>query len=268
LGLVYGASSSRRATLPPSCYKAGVNKKTAERVYGLAAALATFEQRPESVLSIAHTKDVRRALADMLRQAARRRIAYREVEAEALADMAESVHHEGVCLLVRPAPAFDVEALASRVPGPGLLVALDEVSNPHNLGAVLRSAAYFGARGVIVSADRKLTAAARRVAEGGAEHVPLASVPSLSVALRKLAEHDFAILGADTRAEVQLHALRWPERTVIVLGHERTGLTAETRAACRTLVRIAGTQAVDSLNVSVAAGVLLSSYAQQHGWDA
>lgn len=245
-----------------------MTKKAAERVYGLAAALATFEQRPGSVLSIAHTKELRKPLADMLREAARRRIAYREVEPEALADMAESVHHEGICLLVRPLPALDVEALARQVEGPGLLVALDEVSNPHNLGAVLRSAAYFGVRGLIVSADRQLTAAARRVAEGGAEHVPVASVPSLPAALRRLADHDFAVLGADTRAKVQLHALRWPERAVIVLGHERTGLTAETRAACKTLVRIAGTRAVDSLNVSVAAGVLLSSYATQHGWDA
>jgi len=244
-----------------------VNKKAAERVYGLAAALATFEQRPDAVLSIAHTKDVRRTLADMLREAARRRIAYREVEPDALAEMADSVHHEGVCLLVRPAPALDVEALARSVKGPGLIVALDEVSNPHNLGAVLRSAAYFGVRGLVISEDRKLTAAARRVAEGGAEHVPLASVPALPAALRRLADHDFAIFGADTRAKVQVHALRWPERAVIVLGHERNGLTAETRAACRSLVRIAGTDAVDSLNVSVAAGVLLSSYAGQHGWD-
>jgi RNA methyltransferase, TrmH family len=246
----------------------GNKKAAAERVYGMSAALATFGRRPESVLSIAHTKDVRKPLADLLREAARRRIAYREVDAEELAGMADSVHHEGICLLVRPAPALDIETLARHVGESGLLVALDEVSNPHNLGAVLRSAAYFGACGLIVNADRKLTAAARRVAEGGAEHVPIASVPALPAALRRLADHDFAIFGADTRAKVQLHALRWPKRAVIVLGHERTGLTAEARAACRTLVRIAGTDAVDSLNVSVAAGVLLSSYAAQHGWGA
>jgi TrmH RNA methyltransferase len=139
------------------------------------------------------------------------------------------------------------------------------VQNPHNLGAVLRSAAYFGARGLIVSADKKLTAAARRVAEGGAEHVPVVSVPSLPVALKAFADHELAIIGADTRAPVQLHTLKWPKRAVLVLGHERDGLSKPVRTACNTLVRIAGTGAVESLNVSVAAGVFLASYARQHG---
>ncbi len=239
-----------------------MTKKNAERVYGLSAALATFAARPESVLSIAHSKDARKPLRDMLREAARRRIAYRELDDDALADLTESVHHEGVCLLVRPLPPVGLEELGARS---GLLIALDDVGNPHNVGAVLRSAAYFGARGLILGGDRKLTAAARRVAEGGAEHVLVAVVPALAVALRQLADHDYAIFGADTRGRVALASLRWPARAVLVLGHERTGLTAPTRAVCRTLVRIEGTGVVDSLNVSVAAGVLIASYAQQHG---
>jgi TrmH RNA methyltransferase len=244
-----------------------VKKQAADRVYGLSAALAAFERGPERVVSIAHTREVRHELADMLREAARRRIAYREVEADAIAQMADSVHHEGVCLLVRPAPALDLRELAKTIEDKGVLVALDDVQNPHNLGAVLRSAAYFGARGLIVGADRKLTASARRVAEGGAEHVPVARVESVASALKILADHDFAIVGADTRAKVKLGALKWPKRSVIVLGHERTGLGKPVRAVCTTLVRIAGTDAVESLNVSVAAGVLLASYSQQHGWS-
>jgi TrmH RNA methyltransferase len=246
-----------------------VNKKPArpkaERVYGLSAALAAFAQRPEGVLSIAHTPEVRRQLADMLREAARRRIAYREVDEEALTNMAESVHHEGVCLLLRAEPAPTLEQLAARVGAQGVLIALADVQNPHNLGAILRSAAYFGARGVVVSQDRKLTAAARRVAEGGAEHVPITPVEDLPAALRSLADHEFTIVGADTRAKLELGSLRWPKRAVLVLGHERDGLSGPARAACKTLVRIAGSPAVDSLNVSVAAGVLLASFAQQHG---
>jgi TrmH RNA methyltransferase len=246
-------------------YKAGVKKQSAERVYGLSAALAAFQQRPELVMSIAHTPDVRLELADMLREAARRRIAYREIEADALAQLADSVHHEGVCLLVRPAPVLELSDLAKRAGDQGLLIALDDVQNPHNLGAVLRSAAYFGARGLIVSADKKLSASARRVAEGGAEHVPVVNVPNLPAALKELADHEFAIIGADTRARVQLHALKWPKRVVLVLGHEREGLSKSVRTVCNTLVRIAGTEAVESLNVSVAAGVMLASYAQQRG---
>lgn len=231
-----------------------------ERVYGVSAALAAFAQRPELVVSIAHTLEARHVLADMLREAAKRRIAYREVEDDALAQMADSVHHEGVCLLVRLAPMLELSELAERVGDAGLLVALDDLQNPHNLGAVLRSAAYFGARGMLIGADKKLTPAARRVAEGGAEHVPVVSVPSLPTALQAFADHGFAIIGADTRAQLELHAFKWPKRVVLVLGHEREGLGKPVRDACSTLVRIAGAQTVESLNVSVAAGVLLASY--------
>jgi RNA methyltransferase, TrmH family len=245
-----------------------VKKQAAERVYGLSAALAAFEQRPEQVISIAHTRDVRREVADMLREAARRRIAYREVDDDALAEMADSVHHEGVCLLVRTERGMELGELVERTGDRGLIVALDEVQNPHNLGAVLRSAAYFGAFGLLVAADKKLTPSARRIAEGGAEHVPVVSVASLPSALKLLADDGFAIVGADTRAKLQLRTFKWPKRAVLVLGHEREGLSKPVRTACNTLVRIEGTQAVESLNVSVAAGVLLASYAQQHGFEA
>lgn len=248
-------------------YKPRVKKQAAERVYGLSAAFAAFEQRPDRVISIAHTPEVRREIGDMLRAAARRRIAYREVDAEALAQMADSVHHEGICLLVRVEPGLELEDLIERANARGLLLALDDVQNPHNLGAVLRSAAYFGVRGMLVSADKKLTPSARRVAEGGAEHVPIVSVAALPSALQKLSDDGFAIVGADTRAKVSLRAYKWPERAVLVLGHEREGLSKPVRTVCSTLVRIEGTKAVESLNVSVAAGVLLASYAQQHGHD-
>jgi RNA methyltransferase, TrmH family len=240
----------------------------AERVYGLAAALAAFEQRPEAVVSIAHTAEVRRPIAPMLREAARRRIAYREVEEPELGKLADSVHHEGVCLLVRPRRPLDSGELIERVAERGLLLAFDDVQNPHNIGAMLRSAAYFGVCGAILSERLrpKLSAAARRVAEGGAEHVPVAIVPALAPALRELADAGFGVVGADARARLPLAELSWPKRAVLVLGHERTGLSSETRAACRALTRIDGTDAVDSLNVSVAAGVLMASYAQRHGF--
>lgn len=240
----------------------------AERIYGLAAALAAFERRPDAVLSIAHTPEVRRPIASMLREAARRRIAYREVEDAELGKLADSVHHEGVCLLVRPYRPLDSAELIERVAEAGLVLALDDVQNPHNIGAMLRSAAYFGVCGAILSERLrpKLSAAARRVAEGGAEHVPVAVVPELVPALRELADAGFGVVGADARARLPLAELSWPRRAVLVLGHERTGLTPETRAACRVLTRIDGTDAVDSLNVSVAAGVLMASYAQRHGF--
>lgn len=220
------------------------------------------------MISIAHTESARRPLADLLREAAKRRIAYNEVDDETLSRMADSVHHEGVCLLVRPLPAATTSDIAARAKDGGLVVALDGVDNPHNVGAILRSAAYFGVAAVVAaSADDKnpVTAAARRVAEGGAELVPIARPARLDVALRELKDHGFAVIGADARGSVRVSELGWPERAVLVLGHERHGLSSDAQKLCDTRVRIPGTGAVESLNVSVAAGVLIASYVGKHG---
>lgn len=238
-----------------------------QKVYGLSAALAVMAQRPEQVLRIAHTQAARKALAPALREAARRRIAYREVGEEDLSRIAGSVHHEGVCLLaVQPEPP-DVATLARRAAPSGLIVALDRVRNPHNVGAILRSAAFFGAAGMVLAGESgkrgNLGPAAVRVAEGGAEHVPVASVAELPPALRELARAGFSIVGADAHAERTLASLSWPERAVLVLGSEDLGLAAAVRAACDVTVRIDGGGQVESLNVSVAAGVLLSSFASR-----
>jgi TrmH RNA methyltransferase len=233
-----------------------------ERVYGLAAALAVLRNRPEQVVNIAHTANVRRALGSALSDAARRKIAYREVGDEELARMAGSVHHEGVCLLVRERALVSLAELARRAEPSGLLVALDRVTNPHNVGAVLRSAAFFGVPGMLLADTERplLTAAATRVAEGGAEHVGVAHVAALVSALGELRSSGFVVVGADASAEVTLPALRWPTRVVLVLGSEDQGMSAAVKQTCDQLVRIDGGGAMESLNVSVAAGVLLASY--------
>jgi len=223
-------------------------------------------QRPDQVLSIAHTRAARKPLAGALREAARRRIAYREVDEEELSRIAGSLHHEGVCVLARELAAPDLETMARRTEPRGLIVALDGVQNPHNIGAILRSAAFFGAVGLVLAGQRGARAdglppAALRVAEGGAEHVGVLRVPDLVTALRQLAQAGLSIVGADAHAERSLAALRWPPRAVLVLGSEAAGLAPEVRAMCDVTARVVGRGALESLNVSVAAGVMLASHA-------
>ncbi|HEX4353483.1 MAG TPA: RNA methyltransferase [Polyangiales bacterium] len=243
----------------------GAEREKTERVYGLSAALAAFERRPDAVISIAHTKEARRAIAELLREAASRRIAYREVDAEELARMAESIHHEGICLLMRRREPPSLERIVQALGTRGFVLALDGVQNPHNVGAILRSAAYFGVGALIYAGedDKPLAPAARRVAEGGAERVTIARVPQLSAALRTLADRGLTVIGSDSRAKLRLDAYRWPARSILVVGHEQTGLSAEVRAVCATTLRIAGVDGMDSLNVSVAAGVFMASFAAQ-----
>lgn len=236
-----------------------------EKVYGVAAARAVLERRIGDVIRIAHAAELRRALGPVLREAAARRIAYEERSDEDLAKIAGSVHHEGICLAVRPRRVRSVEWLARGGQGAWrCAVALDDVGNPHNVGAIVRSAAFFGADALLVEgpADRApILPAAVRVAQGGAEHVEVVRADALAPALRALASAGVAVIGTDVRGARPLGALRWPPRAVIVLGSEGEGMRREVREACTALVTIAGSDAVESLNVGVAAGVLLHAWA-------
>jgi TrmH RNA methyltransferase len=235
-------------------------KEATEKVVGLAAAFAVMRVRPRDVLNIAHSKVARKELAELLREAARLRIAYRELPQEDLDALSETVHNEGVCLQVRQRPEATLDVLARAIRSEGLVLALDRVENPHNIGALLRSAAFFGASGLLVSGVRKraLTPSSVRIAEGGAEHVPVCAVASLAPALRAFRETGVAIVGADAHRGESATQFRFPPRAVLVLGSERHGLSPELEAVCTDFVHIRGTDAVESLNVSVAAGILLA----------
>ncbi len=237
-----------------------MNRDATEKVVGLGAAYSVMRVRPRDVLNIAHSKNARAEVSDLLREAARLRIAYRELPQEDLDALSETVHNEGICLLVRQRPEATLDLLMRAITGEGLILALDRVENPHNVGALLRSAAFFGASGMLVSGTRKraLTPSVVRVAEGGAEHVPVCAVPQLAPALAELRRVGAAIVGADAHRGESATRFRFPPRTVLVLGSERHGLSPDLEAVCTDLVHIRGTDAVESLNVSVAAGILLA----------
>ncbi|UJR78646.1 TrmH family RNA methyltransferase [Sandaracinus amylolyticus] len=240
-----------------------------EKVYGIAATRAVLTGRMGDVIRIAFSASLKRELAPALREAAARRIAFEERTDEDLAKIAGSVHHEGICLAARPRRVLDVDALIGWRDARAIL-ALDDVANPHNVGAIVRSAAFFGAGALLVEGptDRApLTPAAVRVAQGGAEHLAMARTERLPDALRKLAARGFAVVGADVRGARPLRELRWPERVVLVMGSEGEGLRHAVLDACTDRVVIEGTGAVESLNVSVAAGVLLASWASTRSRD-
>jgi TrmH RNA methyltransferase len=242
-------------------------QKQVERVHGLSAVLAVLARRPEDVLRIHHSKAARMPLTEALRTAARLRIAYEEVSDEQLAEISGAAHHEGVCALIRPRPLPTLETLVRRATPSGLVLALDGVDNPHNVGAVLRSVAFFGAAGLLVAdaARKALPPSAVRIAEGGAEHAPVVHVAALGPALRALRERGLTVVGTDSHAGIPLHALHWPERAVLVLGAERAGMSEDVRAACELVTCVEGSGAIESLNVAVAAGVLLASHASGAG---
>ncbi len=229
-----------------------------ERVYGLSAAIAAFRARPELVARIAHTEEQRYELREMLREAAKRRIAYREVPPHELSKMCDSQHHEGVCVWLRRGQARSVADAIAAVGQRGAILALDAVENPHNVGAIVRSAAYFGLPAVIVQTldGRPLSASALRIAEGGTELVCVVAVASLRDALAELRSKGFEVLGTDAHDGRPIADHVFKARACVVLGNERDGLSDPVRLLCNGLVAIPGVDAMDSLNVSVAAGIV------------
>lgn len=231
---------------------------------------AVLVLRPRDVLNIAHTREARPGVGDILRCAAQHRVAYRELPQPDLDRLADTVHHEGICMLARARPVPTLRDLLARLNEPGFVLALDRVDNPHNVGAILRTAAFFGAHGLMVAAGAHtgLTPAMVRIAEGGAERVPVLFTPDLAAALGTLAAQGVAVVGADGAAPETTAELAWPARCAIVLGSERSGISEGVRRRCQRQVRIDGTGHMESLNVSVAAGILMASRACAQGTGA
>ena len=142
------------------------------------------------------------------------------------------------------------------------LMILDQVTDTRNLGAIIRSAAFFGCQAVLVMKRRQtlLTQAAVSTAQGGFAHVDFVAVTNLSRLIRDLKEHEFWIIGADVNGEDIASIRRDFEKIVLVLGAEDTGISENVRKHCDLLAKIPSKSGLDSLNVSVAAGIFLFEF--------
>jgi tRNA G18 (ribose-2'-O)-methylase SpoU len=237
-----------------------------EVVYGLRAGLAVLAVRPDDVLQVACSPRSGAEAMAALRDAEERGIPCAELPDRDLEQLASSPHHEGLVVTTRgrswATPRQLTEVL---VANRGVAVALDRVRNPYNIGAILRTAAFFGVDAVILGAmapSPDLASNAVRVAEGGAERVILCRTPDLGETLSRMKTRGIRVVGADAHAKEDALSFRFPRPSVLVMGHEREGMTGRVAAQCDALVRIAGSGAIESLNVSVAAGVLIGQLAR------
>jgi RNA methyltransferase, TrmH family len=232
----------------------------AELVQGLRAGLAVFARRRDDVLRVMHARPVRHEVADLARWAASRRVPCAEASDAELDRFAGSTHHEGLCVLARPRRWASTQELADALAyGQGAAVALDRVRNPYNVGAVLRSAAFFGLTGALLGAPAPgpdLAPTAVRVAEGGVEHLLLARTTDLADTLARLRARGARVIGADGHAATSALGFRFGRPAILVVGNEREGLGERVRAQCDAVVAVKGSGKMESLNVGVAVGVL------------
>lgn len=234
------------------------------RLYGLNAVEAVFRQRPQAIRKLWLTGARIPALKPLLAWCVQQRVGYRVVEDADLERLAGSSHHEGVVAdVLRSAPLPLQDWLGALAPGaPALAIWLDGVGNPHNFGAILRSAAHFGAAVLLPDgSDMVVSGAAARVAEGGAEAVPLVQLPESRAAQARLRQAGFMLAATVVRGGEDLFAFPLPPRLVLVMGAEGQGMDAGLAAACDRRLSIPGSGAVESLNVAAATAVFLSHWA-------
>ncbi|WP_040864557.1 23S rRNA (guanosine(2251)-2'-O)-methyltransferase RlmB [Nocardia exalbida] len=223
---------------------------------------------PATALYVAVGTENDDRLTESVRMAADTGISILEVPRTDLDRLSANGLHQGVALQVPPYRYAHPDDLLDRARGaaePALLVALDNISDPRNLGAVIRSVAAFGGHGVLIPQRRSasVTAVAWRTSAGAAARLPVARATNLTRTLKDWASQGVQIVGLDAGGDTTLDDFDGGDPTVIVVGSEGKGLSRLVRETCDAILSIPMAGPVESLNASVAAGVVLSEVARQ-----
>jgi 23S rRNA (guanosine2251-2'-O)-methyltransferase len=187
-----------------------------------------------------------------------------------LTGLSDDDKHQGECVFAKPRRVFAEHEL-ERLGEGHLVIALDQISDPQNLGAMLRAAAFFGADAILLLKNRsaELTPKVARIAVGGAEFVDVYRVINLARSLDTLRGYGYWVYGMDERGERTLRETEFDSQVVLVVGAEGQGLRQRTRTKCDALVRIpGGREGVESLNAAVATAVALAEIAARRPADA
>ncbi|MEP7247668.1 MAG: 23S rRNA (guanosine(2251)-2'-O)-methyltransferase RlmB [Gammaproteobacteria bacterium] len=242
--------------------------KNVETIYGLHAVRSLLARQPQRVIAVrvASSRDDPRGreIEDLARKSGR---PVQRVDARSLAQALGDVSHQGVAADIEPLAPWNEDDLltALQTAVNPLILVLDGVQDPHNLGACLRTADACGALAVVVPKDRaaQLNATARKVAVGAAETTPVVAVTNIVRTLKLLKEAGLWVVGADADGPKFAYEADLKGGTVLVLGAEGAGMRQLTQQTCDFVVRLPNLGAVESLNVSVAAGMLLYEAVRQ-----
>ncbi len=239
-----------------------------EIIYGMHAVDALLERQPERVIEIFALKgrDDER-LNDILEKAREWGVSVQLMQRKALDDKSDDGQHQGIVARIKATKQLtenDLDNCLAGVDAPFILI-LDGVTDPHNLGACLRSADAAGVHAVVVPKDNSagLTPVVRKVACGAAESVPLIQVTNLARTMRSLQEKGIWIYGTAGEAEQSIYDCKLAGGMALAMGAEGKGLRRLTREHCDELIKLPMAGSVSSLNVSVAAGICLFEVVRQ-----
>lgn len=240
-----------------------------EIIYGIHAVKALLERDPQRFLEVFVMKGREdRRLLPLLQQLEEGGIRVQVAQRQWLDEKVEGAVHQGIVARVKPGRQYqenDLPDLLASLDHPPFLLILDGVTDPHNLGACLRSADAAGIDAVIVPRDRsaQLNATAKKVACGAAESVPLIRVTNLARTMRLLQEENIWIIGTAGEADHSLYQSKMVGAMALVMGAEGDGMRRLTREHCDELISIPMAGSVSSLNVSVATGICLFEAVRQ-----
>lgn len=234
------------------------------KVYGRHACLKVFEKRPQDIIRAYVTRDGVFEYKSLMKYLADQKLAYHVVEKEEIDNVTRATHHENICLVVKTKRVPEVKEVLS-TKGRSLILCLEEVENPHNLGAIMRSAAHFGISAILYEAKVPvaLTASAFRTAEGGAETVPAVHLQNWNDVLELAKKNGYKTFATSSHEGESLFKIDFPEKTLLFLGAEREGLSDKLLKKMNQLISIPGTGEVESLNVSNAATAVLTEWYRQ-----
>jgi 23S rRNA (guanosine2251-2'-O)-methyltransferase len=191
-----------------------------------------------------------------------------KIDSRKIEKIVGEVNHQGVIALISPIRTITLETLlenAARATKPSFIAMVDRINDPHNMGAIIRSAEVFGAVGAIYPSRENvpLTETVMKASAGAAFHIPICKSENMVTTIQKLKESDFWIYGSESVAEVPLWEMDFNRNCAIIIGGEEKGIRPLIRKHCDVLCRIPQVGKTGSLNASVAAGVIFSEILRQ-----
>lgn len=239
--------------------KQSFNKEKEIKIYGLNQCLKVFEFRPNDIIRLYCTIEVSKRLGRELQFLSKNKRAYHIVTASELEKLSSSFHHEGIVLVTVKKSVLSLKDFLKKSPQAKTILALEDVSNPHNIGAILRSAAHFGVDAILLKEPEKvIVPACYRTSEGGIESVEIIGEQKFFEALNTLKLNQYEIISTSSHKGNDVFSFNFPKKLVLLLGEEGEGLSNQSMKLSNHLIQISGTNKVESLNVSVATAVILA----------
>jgi 23S rRNA (guanosine2251-2'-O)-methyltransferase len=242
----------------------------AEYIYGRRAVIEALRAAPERVNKLFMAEGTHGRTTDEIRDLARKhRVVIKMLPRNGLDRYAPADAHQGVVASVAPVDYADADALMEANPGgrPALLLALDEITDPQNFGAILRTAEAVGVGGVLIPRHRSvaLTPLVAKHSAGASQYVPVARVTNIATLVEQLKECGFQTVGTSGDADLTIYDIDFTVPTAVVVGSEGSGIRPLVRKRCDAVARIPMVGKIESLNASVAAAVVLYEALRQRG---